>query len=160
MPIMDMFRVNDIKAELARTVKERDSLKKALQDTDKMEYHQLKQAIDDLCVQKEKARQETQMAEGEYAKRRRNFDQQLAELAKQLDLRKKEVIVLDEEILLESFALYKSKFKFLTSEECKVRLDVCREKQKQLIKSGKALNINENWAANNKNLKGHEQGGL
>jgi hypothetical protein len=84
----------------------------------------------------------------------------LAELAKQIDLRKKEVIVLDEEILLESFALYKPKFKFLTSEEYKVRLDACREKQKQLIKSGKAVNINENWAANNKNLKGHEQGGL
>jgi hypothetical protein len=156
MPIMDMFRVNEIKAELAQTVKERDALKKALEDTDKMEYHQLRQAIEDLCVQKEKALQETKAAEAEFAKRRQGFDQQLAELAKQIDSRKKEIIVLDEEILLESFALYKPKFKFLTSEEYKVRLDACREKQKQLIKSGKAVNINENWTVNNSKTEGRK----
>ena len=36
MSFMDMFRVNEIKAELTRTVKERDSLKKAFEDGDKM----------------------------------------------------------------------------------------------------------------------------
>jgi hypothetical protein len=156
MPIMDMFRVNEIKAELERTKKERDSLKKALEDTDKMEYHQLKQAIEDLCVQKEKALQEANSAQAEFAKRRQGFDQQLAELEKQIDLRKREIIVLDEEILLESFALYKPKFKFLTSEEYKVRLDACREKQKQLIKDGKAVNINENWTVNNSKSEGRK----
>ena len=54
----------------------------------------------------------------------------------QIELRKKEIIVLDDEILLESFALYKPKFKFQTSEEYKVRLDTCRAKQKHLIKDG------------------------
>ncbi len=156
MPIMDMFRVNEIKAELERTTKERDSLKKALAETDKMEYHQLRQAIEDLCVQKEKALQEIQAAEAEFAKRRQGFDQQMIELAKQIDLRRKEIIVLDEEILLESFALYKPKFKFLTSEEYKVRLDACREKQKQLIKEGKAVNINENWTVNNSKSEGRK----
>jgi hypothetical protein len=156
MSIADIFRVNQIKAELAQTVKERDSLKKALEDTDKMEYHQLKQAIEDLCVQKEKALQETQSAQADFAKRRQGFDQQLAELAKQIDVRKNEIIVLDEEILLESFALYKPKFNFLTSEEYKVRLDACREKQKQLIKDGKAVNINENWTVNNSKSEGRK----
>ncbi len=156
MAFMDMFRVNEIKAELAQTIKERDSLKIALADTDKMEYHQLKQAIEDLCIQKEKALQESQAAQAEFAKRRQSFDQQLVELAKQIDLRKKEIIVLDEEILLESFALYRPKFKFLTSEEYKVRLDACREKQKQLIKDGKAVNINENWTVNNSKVEGRK----
>ncbi len=156
MAIMDMFRVNEIKAELARMIKERDSLKNALADIDKMEYHQLKQAIEDLCIQKEKALQESQAAQAEFAKRRQGFDQQLVELAKEIDLRKKEIIVLDEAILLESFALYKPKFKFLTSEEYKVRLDACREKQKQLIKDGKAVNINENWTVNNSKSEGRK----
>jgi len=156
MAIMDMFRVNEIKAELARMIKERDSLKNALADTDKMEYHQLKQAIEDLCIQKEKALQESQAAQAEFAKRSQGFDQQLVELAKEIDLRKKEIIVLDEAILLESFALYKPKFKFLTSEEYKVRLDACREKQKQLIKDGKAVNINENWTVNNSKSEGRK----
>lgn len=156
MSVMDMFRVNEIKAELARTVKERDSLKNALADTDKMEYHQLKPAIEDLCIQKEKALQETEVAQVEFAKRRQSFDQQLAELAKQIDLRRKEIIVLDEEILLESFALYKPKFKFLTSQEYKIRLETCREKQKQLIRDGKAVNINENWTVNNSKTEGRK----
>ena len=121
-----------------------------------MEHHQLKQAIEDLCVQKEKALQETQAAQAEFTKRWQGFDQELKELAKQVDLRKKEIIVLDEEILLESFALYKPKFKFLTSEEYKTRLEACREKQKQLIREGKAVNINENWTVNNSKSEGRK----
>ena len=156
MSIIDMFRVNEVKAELARTINERDSLKKTLEDTGKIEYHQLQQAIDGLCAQKEKALQEAQEAQTELMKRRQSFDQQLMELAKQIDLRKKEIVVLDEEILLESFALYKPKFKFLTSEEYKSRLDRCREKQKQLIKDGLAVNINENWTVNNSKAEGRK----
>lgn len=156
MSFMDIFRINEIKAELARTAKERDALKSALADTDKMDYHQLKQAIENLGLQKEKANQELQAAQAEFAKRRQGFDQQLAELAKQIELRKKEIIVLDDEILLESFALYKPKFKFLTSEEYKTRLDACREKQKQLIKDGLAVKINENWTVNNSKAEGRK----
>lgn len=156
MSVMDMFRVNEIKAELARTVKERDFLKKTFEDVDKMEYLQLKQAIEDLYTQKEKALQETEAAQAEFTKRWQSFDQQLKELMKQIDLRKKEIIVLDEEMLLESFALYRPKFKFLTSEEYKTRLDACREKQKKLIKDGKAVNINENWTVNNSKVEGRK----
>ncbi|MBI4762810.1 MAG: DUF4041 domain-containing protein [Chloroflexota bacterium] len=156
MSIMDIFRINEIKAELAKTVKERDSLKSALADTDKMDYHQLKQAIENLSIQKERAYEELQVAQAEFVKRKQGFDQQLAELAKQIELRKKEIIVLDDEILLESFALYKPKFKFLTSEEYKTRLDACREKQKQLIKDGLAVKINENWTVNNSKTEGRK----
>jgi len=156
MSVFDVFRVNKIKAELVRSVKECESLRKALDDTDKMAYHQLKQAIEDLRAQKEKALQEVQAVQVELARRRQGFDQQLAELARQIDSKNKEIIVLDEAILLESFALYKPKFKFLTSEEYKTRLDVCREKQKQLIKDGKAVDINENWLVNNSKSEGRK----
>lgn len=154
MSIMDIFRVNEIKTELARMAKERDSLKSALADTDKMEYHQLKQAIENLGLQKEKANQETQAAQTEFTKRWQGFDQQLEELANQIELRKKEIIVLDDEILLESFALYKPQFKFQTSAEYKLRLDACRDKQKQLIKDGIAVKANEGWTVNNSKSEG------
>jgi len=156
MSIMDIFRVDEIKAELVRTAKERDTLKSILADTDKMEYHQLKQAIENLGLQKDKVIQETQVAQAEFTKRRQGFDQQLAELAKQIDLRRKEIIVLDDEILLESFDLYKPKFKFLAREEYKKRLDACREKQKKLIKDGNAVSANENWTVNNSKAEGRK----
>ena len=77
-------------------------------------------------------------------------------MEKQIELRRKEVIVLDEDILLESFALYKPKFKFQTSEEYKLRLDAIREKQKQLIKDGIAVSANENWTVNNSKSEGRK----
>lgn len=78
----------------------------------------------------------------------------LAHLNQEIEKRKKEVIVLDDEILFESFALYKPKFAFLTSEEYKNRLEVCRTKQKELIKNNAAISINENWAVNNSRAEG------
>jgi hypothetical protein len=121
-----------------------------------MEYYQLKQAIENLTSQKEKTLQETNVAQEEFTKRRQGFDRQLAELAGQIELRKKEIIVLDDEILLESFALYKPKFKFLTSEEYKTRLDACRENQKALIKGENAVKVTGEWKVNNSQSEGRK----
>jgi len=79
---------------------------------------------------------------------------QIASLTKEIEEKKAEIIVLDEEILFESFALYKPKFHFLTSEEYKVKLDSCRDKQKQLIKNGEAVEANENWTVNGSKTEG------
>ncbi len=50
--------------------------------------------------------------------------------------------------------MYKPKFHFLTSEEYKVKLDSCRDKQKQLIKNGEAVEANENWTVNGSKTEG------
>lgn len=78
----------------------------------------------------------------------------IASLKKEIESRKSQIIVLDDEILLESFALYKPKFSFQTSDEYKSRLDACRENQKQLIKNGHAVEANENWTVNNSKSEG------
>lgn len=78
----------------------------------------------------------------------------LSNLKQQLQAKKAELIEIDDAILFESFALYVPKFKFLTSEEYKNRLDSCRERQKQLIKNGLAVTANENWTVNNSKAEG------
>lgn len=75
-------------------------------------------------------------------------------LKSEIEKKQAEIIVLDDEILFESFALYKPKFSFLTSEEYKNRLESCRDKQKLLIKNGNAVVINENWTVNNSKAEG------
>lgn len=65
-----------------------------------------------------------------------------------------EIIVLDDEILFESFALYKPKFSFQTSDEYKSKLEICRDNQKSLIKAGDAVQANENWTVNNSKSEG------
>ena len=77
-------------------------------------------------------------------------------IEKQIDEKRKEIIVLDEEILLESFALYKPKYSFLSSDEYKNKLDSIRDKQKQLIKDGRAVEANENWTVNNSKVEGRK----
>jgi hypothetical protein len=156
MSILDIFRLNEIKADLVRTKEECDCLKNTLADIDKMEYFQLKQAIENLRLQTAKANQDLIALQTENAERHQGFEQQLTELEKQVELRRKDIIVLDDEILLESFALYKPKFKFQTSEAYKIRLDAIREKQKHLIKSGSAVTANENWTVNNSKTEGRK----
>jgi len=87
-------------------------------------------------------------------KQKGSLETQLASLNNEIEKNKAEIIVLDEEILFESFALYKPKFSFQTSEEYKLKLDSCREKQKLLIKNGGAVEANENWTVNGSKSEG------
>lgn len=69
------------------------------------------------------------------------------------DLRS-EVLVLEETLLLESFALYEPRFRFTASHEYKTRLGSVREREKTLIKSGQAATGGEGWAVNNSKAEG------
>lgn len=75
-------------------------------------------------------------------------------LEEQIKQKQSAIIVLDEELLLESFALYKPKFNFTTSDEYKTRLENIRNEQKFLIKIGDAVSANENWTVNGSKSEG------
>jgi hypothetical protein len=78
----------------------------------------------------------------------------LEALKKEILQKHDEIIVLDENIMLESFALYQPKFKFLTSNEYKLKLDNIRDKQKELIKNNIAVTTNEGWEVNGSKSEG------
>lgn len=90
------------------------------------------------------------------ATEKESLDGKIVSLNKEIEAKRAEIIVLEDEILLESFALYRPKFAFQTSEEYKNRLEKCREKQKQLIKDGGAVEANENWTVNNSKSEGRK----
>jgi hypothetical protein len=71
-----------------------------------------------------------------------------------IDEKEEQILALDEEILLESFALYKPQFHFLTSFEYKSRLEKIRLKQKQMIKDDTAASYDVFWTLNNKRSEG------
>jgi len=77
-------------------------------------------------------------------------------LQKEITQKRNEIIVLDESVMLESFALYKPKFKFTTSEEYKNRLDQIREKQKDAIKNDRAAEGGKNWTVNGSAREGQK----
>lgn len=66
------------------------------------------------------------------------------------------VLVLEEALLLESFALYEPKFKLSASREYKTRLDSVRIQQKAMIKSGEAATGNLGWEVNGSKAEGRK----
>lgn len=65
-----------------------------------------------------------------------------------------QVLVVEETLLLESFALYLPKFKLASTAEYKLRLEMIRVKQKEMIKIGTAATGNMNWEVNGKKSEG------
>ncbi|MBF0315627.1 MAG: DUF4041 domain-containing protein [Oligoflexia bacterium] len=112
----------------------------------------------DLIVLKEKTGQ-YKIALKELEDKCSQLEQINREYEKQIDENRKQLIVTEEELLLESFALYKPKFDFVSSEDYKKRLEEIRDRQKELIKNGKAVSGNQNWTVNNNKSQGKKMAG-
>lgn len=67
-----------------------------------------------------------------------------------------QILVFEDTLLLESFALYEPKFKLNASHEYKTRLDSVRERQKAMIKNGEAATGNMGWEVNGSKAEGRK----
>lgn len=86
----------------------------------------------------------------------KDAEQELRSLRGQASELRGQVLVLEETLLLESFALYEPKFKLNASHEYKTRLDTVRERQKAMIKSGEAATGNLGWEVNGSKAEGRK----
>lgn len=136
MSIFDVFKATQIKEE-------NESLKKFVDEIGGNDAIALKRTVDEL------------------EKKLDNFNREIIKRSNEIRVLDGEIagkrnllLVLDEDILLESFALYKPKFNFQSSDEYKKRLDLIRGKQKALIKNGKAASGSQTWTVNNSKSEG------
>ena len=83
-------------------------------------------------------------------------EREAAGVASQIKDLRNQVLVVEETLLLESFALYLPKFKLSSSLEYKERLDQVRVQQKAYIKSGNAATGNMDWEVNGKKSEGRK----
>jgi len=83
-------------------------------------------------------------------------EREVATLAHQSSELRGQILVFEETLLLESFALYEPKFKLNSSHEYKSRLDGVRERQKSMIKSGEAATGNMDWQVNGSKAEGRK----
>ena len=156
MPITDIFKVGKFKDDLHKTQQENDVLKTTLAEFGQMDAVSLKTAIADLDLRKTRAAQETQKAEEDLANKRRSLDAQLAELDRQIEAKKQTLIVLDDEILLQSFGFYRPKYGLESSEAYKAKLDEIQKKQAAIVKAGKAAHCEQTWTVNNSQKEGEK----
>lgn len=142
MGIMDIFKISQIKMELASLSEENKSLKSLLQP-EHIEIVDLNKEIENLTNKKENQTREID-----------EYNRKLAQLREDYERKSNEILVLDEQLLLETFALYETKYDFQNSELYKQKLDYIRDQQKQMIKAGTAATGNTNWTVNNSKAEG------
>ena len=82
--------------------------------------------------------------------------QEVMSLRRQASDLRGQILVLEETLLLESFALYEPKFKLTASHEYKTRLDTVRERQKAMVKGGEAATGNLGWEVNGSKTEGRK----
>lgn len=83
-------------------------------------------------------------------------EQDVAALAQRSSDLQGQILVWEETLLLESFALYEPKFKLNSSHEYKSRLDSVRERQKAMIKNKDAATGNMDWTVNGSKQQGRK----
>ena len=82
----------------------------------------------------------------ELENRKKVYEKYIAELEEKKKQKESELVVLDDELLLQSFGMYEPKYNLTNSEEYKQRLDEIRNKQKQLIREKRATDHFDNWS--------------
>ena len=155
MGLFDIFRVGQIKRELAVVSEERDRLRSVLSETDRMTYLELKESIDALQEREGEAR--TALDDATYAAQqaREESQKEIDELAQQESLKRAELVVLDEEILLQSFGLYEPRYSFKNSDAYRKQLERIRDRQKAMVKAGTAVISPNNWTLNGSQAEGN-----
>jgi hypothetical protein len=86
----------------------------------------------------------------------KSAEENVAALTRQTSELRAQILVFEETLLLESFALYKPKFKLNASHEYKTRLDNGRERQEAMIKNGAAATGNMFWEVNGSKAEGRK----
>lgn len=77
-------------------------------------------------------------------------------LNEKIDNRQKDLIILDEEVLIQEFGLYKPIYEFATLEEYKSKLESIREQQKIMIKNKTAVSYYDGWTVNGSKVEGRK----
>lgn len=152
MSILDIFRISSIKEEarkakkdLTHTQEQLESLRATFEEIGAGDVLTLKSSIADQKAALSSLHSDIEQSH--------SLKSKLTEEVSQL---KEEIIVLEEDQLLESFALYKPKFAFTNSAEYKARIDEIRNKQKEFIKAGAATVANEGWTVNGSVAQGRK----
>ncbi len=150
MSLMDYLRGPAYKADVSRLEDEMQVLQ-----AKHTELERLARDCGALDIQhiRERVRSEERNLEAVNAQRLQATTE-LAAIRDSIVRLRQEVLVLEESVLLESFALYVPKFKLCNSAQYKARLDEIRLRQKALIKAGDAATGNMNWEVNGKKSEG------
>ncbi len=152
------MELHEIRQAITELEAQRASAERELEEMRLRTSQEIQRAQAEAAREVEETRQRTgreiERVQAGAEKTKESLDKELADLRQQLQARKDEIIVLDEEILLQSFGFYKPRYDLQNSDLYRARLDEIRKKQAELVKEGVASAAKTTWTVNNSKAEG------
>ncbi|WP_226035506.1 DUF4041 domain-containing protein [Aquibacillus saliphilus] len=101
-----------------------------------------------------KLQEEAKKATKDMEKQVNNFEVTIEELQAEKQQKQEEIIVIDDELLYQSFGFYDPKYELENSEQYKEKLDEIRDKQKEMVKNKTATDHLDEWILEGSKQKG------
>lgn len=148
MGLSGLFKENSYKQEIEDLHKQIEELNAYI---DKAGRNILDNIVDskDVIADLEKRKTDLSSSIENLEKISNNLDTSITE-------KRKQISSIDDEILVESFGLYKPVFSFASSTQYQEALAYIRHEQKDLIKNNKAVTGSKNWTVNGSAAKGQK----
>lgn len=155
MGLLDVFNASEIKREnadlkesLQKNQLENTELKGLLKKVGAFNEIEIRKRIELLKAEELGYHEKIQKIKADLKNEETKKAGELQGLNLQIKEKKDQIISLEEDLMLESFALYTPHFALQSSDEYKQRLDQIRDQQKMMIKNGTAASGNQNWTVN------------
>ena len=150
MGIIDAFKATSIKSENERLTSDNAKLSQELADVRAILTEIGGNDVEHARAKAKEYEIQCRKLKDEIALLRQMRDDTTSRIAQN----QKEILVQEDTLLLESFALYKPKFSLMSSADFKERLEKVRDQQKALIRAGEAVRANESWTVNGSATEG------
>jgi hypothetical protein len=174
MELLDVFRIKKFKEELQSSKatveqlsQELASAQAVLKQTEALSLLEIQKQIEELQAQRSavaaqleteqiKAEQETKTLQTQLNENHAACQTHMDKLQRDIEATKKELVILDEAVLLQSFGFYKTRFNYEDSGAYKTALDKNADAQAKLIKEKSAATCPSNWTVDGDRAKGEK----
>lgn len=153
MGFLDTFKGKQYKSELETLQNKYHDLAE-LASPEMQEAANLKKLIRELEDKKADCENQLNTLNETYDKTVSRLQKETDKLESKYASLKQRLITFDDEILVQEFGLYSSRYDFVNSDEYKEKLAQIRNQQKECIKNNTALSGNPNWTVNNSASQG------
>ena len=137
-------------------LKERVAQLEAMLTPEMQDSLRLQELIDTQQADLAELKQEFADTQAKLSKKTAKAQQDLDALNRKIAQAKIDLVETDEEVLMQSFGLYKPHFDFANSSEYKDELAKVRTQQKECIKAGRAATGRDDWTVNGDKRKGEK----
>lgn len=149
MAFGDMFKGNYYKEELEKANQRIAELEAAF-TPEMREVESINAHIKKLIAEKEDIEKSKELLDRTLVE----MNSTKASLTNEITAKKKQILTLDDEILMQEFGIYKPRYEFASSSEYKSKLDTIRNRQKNMIRTEEAIIGTKNWTVNNSEAQG------